>query len=99
MNLLPKHQDLSFQRRPRSKWIEDETEDQFDETQHPAQRRLNSTWMRMKKIADRHLPFPRVRHANRIQITAATGGRSRRFDRRACCRDQNIDPELNELLS
>ena len=53
----------------------------------------------MKKIADRHLPFPRVRHANRIQITTATGGRSRRFDRRACCRDQNIDPELNELLS
>ena len=35
-DLLPKHQDLCFQRRPRSKQIEDETEDQFDETQHPA---------------------------------------------------------------
>jgi hypothetical protein len=37
-DLLPEHQDLSSQRRPRSKQIEEETEDQFDETQHPGQR-------------------------------------------------------------
>jgi hypothetical protein len=38
-DLLPKHKDLCFQRRPRSKQIADETEDEFEETQHPAQRR------------------------------------------------------------
>ena len=38
-DLLPKHQDLCFQRRPRSKQIADETEDQFEETQYPSHRR------------------------------------------------------------
>ena len=38
-DLLPKHEDFCFQRRPRSKQIDDETEYQSDEIQHPAQRR------------------------------------------------------------
>ena len=39
VDLLPKHEDFCFQRRPRSKQIDDETKYQSDETQHPAQRR------------------------------------------------------------
>ena len=39
VDLLPKHDDFCFQRRPRSNQIDDETEYQSDEIQHPAQRR------------------------------------------------------------
>jgi hypothetical protein len=39
VDLLPKREDFCFQRRPRSKQIDDETEYQSKETHHPAQRR------------------------------------------------------------
>jgi hypothetical protein len=38
-DLLPRHEDFCSQRRPRSKQIDNETEYQSDEAQHPAQRR------------------------------------------------------------
>jgi hypothetical protein len=38
-DLLPKHEDFCFQRRSRSKQIDDEAKYQSDEIRHPAQRR------------------------------------------------------------